>query len=154
MKCYEIKRSQDIPFPIEKVFAFFQDPCNLGTITPQNLKFEMLTPLPVKMHSGVVIDYVIRVSGFPIRWTSVIHSYFPPFEFIDVQLKGPYAFWHHRHTFEETDSGTRMRDHVKYALTFGAIGRVIHATKVRKDLERIFDFRAQALVENISKKNY
>jgi ligand-binding SRPBCC domain-containing protein len=74
-------------------------------------------------------------------WTTEIRRWEPPFRFVDVQLSGPYELWHHTHRFETLGQGTLMTDVVRYRLPFGIIGRVTHAIKVRRDLERIFDYR-------------
>ena len=80
-----------------------------------------------------------------MRWRSIINKYNPPNEFVDTQLKGPYSFWHHYHAFESIPGGTRIIDRVDYMLPFGFVGRVIHALKVKRDLQQIFDFRDETL---------
>jgi ligand-binding SRPBCC domain-containing protein len=62
----------------------------------------------------MLIDYRIRVHGVPIRWRTEITARYPPHRFIDVQLRGPYTLWHHKHTLEERDGGTLCLNHVRY----------------------------------------
>jgi ligand-binding SRPBCC domain-containing protein len=70
----------------------------------------------------------------------------PPRRFVDVQISGPYRMWHHTHDFEPAPGGgTLMRDTVRYALPLGALGELAHRLLVRRDLERIFDFRRDAV---------
>lgn len=144
MKERVLRRSQWVPRPPDEVFAFFQRPENLGRLTPSDLGFEILTPKPVPMRAGALIDYVVRPFGFPWRWRTRIETYDPPFSFSDVQLKGPYARWHHVHRFEPERGGTRMTDEVRYRLPAGPFGGVA-APLVERELERIFDFRARAV---------
>jgi hypothetical protein len=80
-----------------------------------------------------------------VRWTTEIRRWDPPFRFIDVQLRGPYRLWHHTHRFEAHDGGTRMTDVVRYRLPFGLLGVAVHALKVRRDVEQIFDYRFQRI---------
>ena len=131
--------------PIGEVFEFFALARNLERITPHWLRFEVLTPEPVPMHAGALIDYRLRVHGIPLRWTSRIEEWVPGRSFVDRQLRGPYKLWHHRHTFRATGSGTLVRDHVDYALPLGPLGGAAHALMVRSDLEQIFDFRQTAV---------
>ncbi len=145
MKVYTLKREQQIFRPIGEVFSFFERPENLEKITPSSVGFVILTPGPIDMHPGAVLDYTIRPMGFPIRWTTLITSYNRPDRFTDVALKGPYSYWHHTHTFEEIPGGTLMKDEVRYALPFGWIGRLAHRIWVRRQLNKIFDFRAQVI---------
>jgi len=137
-------RRQVVPRPIEEVFAFFDRPENLNLITPPELQFEILTPSPIEMKVGALIDYRIRLAGLPMRWTTYISRYEPPRCFIDVQLRGPYSFWHHTHTFTPLhEHSTLIEDEVLYCLPFGLMGRIAHLLWVRRQLNRIFDYRMQ-----------
>lgn len=96
------------------------------------------------MGEGTVIDYRIRLRGWPMHWRSRICGWNPPVEFSDEQLKGPYGFWLHRHIFEEVEGGTRVRDLVRYAMPFAPFGELVHPL-VRAELRRIFAFRHAAM---------
>lgn len=126
----------------EEVFAFFGDARNLNAITPPWLHFQIVTPRPIEMRAGTLIDYRLRVRGLPLRWRTRIREWQPPYCFVDEQLRGPYREWIHKHTFEARDGGTLARDHVRYAVPFDFI---VHPLFVRSDIERIFAFRQQAL---------
>lgn len=145
MKIHTLEKIQFVALPRERVFSFFRDPLNLARITPPSLGFHILTPPPVPMHAGSIIDYTIRLAGFPVRWTTAIAEYDPPRRFVDVQLRGPYSFWHHTHEFEDAGEGTQMTDRVAYALPFGFIGGWIHTLAVKKQLAAIFEFRTAAV---------
>jgi ligand-binding SRPBCC domain-containing protein len=144
---HELRRSQILPRPLGEVFAFFSDAANLERITPGFLHFKILTPLPIHMQPGTLIDYRIRICGIPRRWRTLIEEYEPGRRFVDVQLKGPYALWRHRHEFEEVPGGTRVSDVVHYRLPLGPLGLLAHALFVRRMLREIFDFRQRAMVE-------
>jgi ligand-binding SRPBCC domain-containing protein len=124
------------------VFHFFRDPSNLARITPAELGFKILTPPPLVMREGAVIDYTIHLLGLPVRWTTIITTYDPPHRFEDVQLKGPYAYWHHTHSFRAVEGGTEMTDTVRYLLPGGPVGPVVNALFVKRRLENIFMHRA------------
>jgi ligand-binding SRPBCC domain-containing protein len=144
MKEYTLHTELWLPRPRNEVFPFFAEARNLEAIIPPWLKFEVLTPAPIKMRPGALIDYRIRVHGIPIRWRTEIAEWQPPHRFVDVQLCGPYRLWHHTHTFEERDGGTLCGDHVRYRPRGGAL---IHWLFVRSDVERIFQYRQQRLKE-------
>ena len=136
-----------IPAGREEVFAFFSDANNLMRITPPALHFRIVTPAPIVMREGALIDYVIRLRGVPMRWRTRINKWNPPFEFIDEQLKGPYRTWVHHHSFTETEDGrTLMRDAVSYSLPFGMLGWVA-LPFVRREIEGIFRYRAKVIGE-------
>jgi ligand-binding SRPBCC domain-containing protein len=133
-----------LPCPRDEVFSFFADATNLEAITPPWLRFGILSPLPITMQAGVLIDYRLRLHGWPIRWRTRISVWEPPFCFVDEQLRGPYRLWVHRHTFEETNDGTLCSDVVRYAVPGGGL---INALFVRREVEKIFAYRTRALLE-------
>jgi ligand-binding SRPBCC domain-containing protein len=143
MMVYQLRREQVIKKKRAEVFAFFENPANLEKLTPTALGFKILTPAPVKMEKGAVIDYTIQMLGFPVRWTSFIATYDPPHTFVDIQLKGPYSYWHHVHTFTDHPQGTRIEDVVHYSLPGGPVGRFMHFLFVRKQLNAIFSYREE-----------
>lgn len=145
MTVQTLLRKQRFPLTVSEVFTFFEAPENLALITPRWLDFRMLTPSPVVMKEGALIDYTIRWGTFPIRWTSLITEYQRPYRFVDVQIKGPYSLWHHTHSFVEKDGWTEMMDEVRYVLPFGMFGSVAHALLVRTQLNGIFDYRARII---------
>ncbi len=147
MKLYTLEREQVIDRPLEQVFAFFAKPENLARITPSKMRFNILTPSPINMRDGTVIDYTIKILGFKVHWRTLIGSYDPPYGFADEQLRGPYSYWHHRHHFEKTESGTRIYDHVTYALPFGFLGRLAHFVLVKRQLQHIFNYRSGVIRE-------
>lgn len=131
-----------LPRPRPEVFAFFADAENLEAITPPWLRFEILTPRPITMRPGALIDYRLRVHGIPIRWLTEITEWQPPHRFVDQQLRGPYALWHHTHSFVDREGGTLCRDEVIYRPRGGWL---INCLFVRRDIARIFSHRTERL---------
>jgi ligand-binding SRPBCC domain-containing protein len=143
---YELATWQWLPRPRPEVFAFFADAGNLERITPAFLHFVVLTPAPIEMRSGTVIDYRLRLRGVPLNWRSEITLWEPPRCFADVQRRGPYRQWDHTHTFEEEDGGTMVHDRVLYRLPGPApLTRIVNDIMVGPDTRRIFEFRHHAL---------
>ncbi|MCS6976420.1 MAG: SRPBCC family protein [Gemmatales bacterium] len=147
MREYILEQRQIIPRPLDEVFPFFADAGNLERITPEWLRFEIVTPRPIPMAVGTRIEYRIRWRFVSLSWLTEITEWNPPYQFVDVQLKGPYSLWHHTHRFESVPEGTLMTDIVRYALPWGPIGTLAHWLGVRRDLERIFAYRRQVIEE-------
>ena len=142
MKIREFQSELWLPLPPEQLFPFFADAANLDAITPPWLNFRIVTPAPVVMRKGALIDYRLRVRGLPLRWRTRINAWEPPHRFEDEQLRGPYRQWIHEHTFEPRDGGTLARDRVRYAVPFDWL---VHRWLVRPDLEKIFQHRSEML---------
>jgi len=134
-----------LPGTIEEVFGFFGDARNLQAITPDWLDFRIVTPDPIVMRIGTLIDYRLRLHGFPLRWRSEITAWEPLHRFVDEQRRGPYRLWIHEHRFNSSGNGTTVSDLVKY-LPRG--GWLIDRLLVRRDLARIFTFRRQTLLRH------
>ncbi len=139
---FQLKAEFWTPRPLAEVFEFFADACNLQELTPPFLHFEVVTPSPIPMHVGTTIDYRLRMHGLPMKWRSLISAWEPPYRFVDEQVRGPYAFWNHEHTFEEQHGGTLIRDVVDYGVPGGWL---VHSLLVRRDLTAIFRYRTQQM---------
>ena len=144
MPAFNLDTEHWLPRQPEDVFDFYADAFNLERLTPPWLRFEVITPAPITMRSGVEIDYRLRLHGLSLKWRSRITAWDPPHRFVDEQIRGPYRTWLHEHTFTPHEGGTLVGDHVKYAMLGGWLAdRLL----VRRDLGRIFAFRQQRLAE-------
>ncbi len=144
MRTFRLKTSLWLPQPADIVFSFFAEAGNLERLTPPWLRFRVLTPLPLRMAAGTRIDYRLRYRGVPLRWRTEILAWEPPHRFVDRQIKGPYRRWVHEHVFVEQNGGTLATDHVEYALLGGAL---LKSLLIGRDVERIFAFRRQRMLE-------
>lgn len=145
-----LERSQRVGVPVEQAFAFYGDAVNLEPLTPPWLRFEVITPGPIALGAGALLEYRLRLHGVPIRWQTRIETWEPPHRFVDTQARGPYALWEHTHLFErDGDGASVIHDRVRYAIPYGPLGALADRLFVRRDLRRIFDFRAQAVDERL-----
>jgi ligand-binding SRPBCC domain-containing protein len=141
---------------LARTWAFFSDAQNLPRITPPGLGFRIETAMPIEMRNDIVLDYTIRWMGLPIRWRTLIVDWAPMRQFIDLQIRGPYTLWHHRHWFVAVQAGgggerTECFDRVIYKLPGGPIGAVTHSLLVRRRLIDTFRYRREAIGELLGK---
>lgn len=148
-----LTRELTLDLPRARVFEFFADAGNLERITPPELNFHIITPQPIAMKKGALIDYRLKLRGFPLTWKTIISTWNPPFEFVDEALQSPYRQWIHRHTFEEiSENKTLIRDEVRYRLPLEPLGDAAHFF-VRRELDYIFDFRQKTVAEILRPQN-
>jgi ligand-binding SRPBCC domain-containing protein len=146
-RTFRLSASQVLPVARAKAFGFFEDPRNLFEITPDWLDFRMLDRSRAEVFEGAEFDYTIRWLSFRLFWRSRIVGYRPPDSFTDVQVKGPYSYWSHLHTFNEEDGSTLIKDEVTYRPPFGPFGRFLHRLIIRRQLSEIFRYRAVRIAQ-------
>jgi ligand-binding SRPBCC domain-containing protein len=142
-----LELDQVLPGERDEVFSFYADAFNLEAITPPWLGFRVVTPGPIEMQPGAMIEYRLKLHGIPVRWLTEIEIWEPGRRFVDTQVRGPYRLWRHTHSFEDDPGGTRVRDSVSYEIPLGPLGDIADRLMVRRDLARIFDYRRRAVVE-------
>jgi len=146
-----LERSQRVGVPAERAFDFYADARNLEPMTPPWLHFQITTPGPIAMGAGALLDYRMRLHGVPIRWQTRIETWERPLRFADTQVRGPYLLWEHTHRFKpDGEDACTMHDRVRYAIPYGQLGELAHRLFVRRDLERIFDFRRDAFAAHFA----
>ncbi len=148
MPIHTLTARQIVPISLDQAWDFFSDPRNLEKITPPGMGFRtMTTDLPPSIHAGLMIEYRVRpLPGLPMTWLTEITHVKEGAYFVDEQRVGPYAIWHHEHTFRALgDSRSEIGDRVTYRLPFQPFGDLAHGLLVRPQLRRIFAFREAAV---------
>ena len=150
MRAHLLERSQRVEVPPEQAFALYADAANLEPLTPPWVHFQLLTPLPIAFGAGTLLDYRLRLHGVPFRWQTRIEVWEPPRYFRDSEARGPFSVWDHEHFFEPDGEGaTVIRDRLRYAVPLGPLGELAHRLFVRRDLERIFEFRRAGIAARL-----
>lgn len=145
---YRLKTVQNLPVSVEKAWDFLSDPGNLKTITPDYMGFKILEGAEEKMYAGQIIKYIVTpVLRLPLRWVTEITQVEDQKYFVDEQRFGPYSLWHHKHFIKAIPGGVEMIDIVDYKLPLGLLGRIAHPLFVKRQLNQIFNYRYNKLVE-------
>ena len=140
-----LRSAQWLPAPLLEVAKYFSDASNLQELTPPWLDFRILSISTPEVESGTLIKYKLRLHGVPIKWTTEIVDWQPPFGFVDQQLRGPFSVWHHTHKFSELGQGTLMIDLVRFKSPVGKLGALVGGWMVERDVSRIFAFRRETI---------
>lgn len=148
MKLETVHRLQRLSIPLQTAWDFFSDPRNLRDITPPALGFQVTSTPAERMYPGMIISYRITpLWGLSRQWITEITHVIEPQLFVDEQRFGPYRFWHHQHLFRAIAGGVEMEDLVHYILPFGRLGQLAAAGLVKREVQKIFDFRREVLAK-------
>lgn len=148
MKIYTFKRKQHIPISLDEAWRFLSSPKNLKELTPDYMGFDILSGADKPMFAGQIIQYsVTPILGIKTKWVSEITQVEHKKYFVDIQLYGPYALWHHKHFLKQIDGGVEFEDIIDYKVPLGILGRLVHPFLVKPKLEEIFAYRQQKLIE-------
>ena len=148
-KVHQLKSIQKLPVSLEEAWEFFSNPANLLTITPPFLNLKVTNQVHGdRMYPGQIVTYKVKpLLGIPLFWMTEITHVEHLKLFVDEQRTGPYKIWHHQHHFKAIEGGVEMTDIVHYAIPFGPLGSLAHALTVKKQLEKIFTFRYEKVIE-------
>jgi ligand-binding SRPBCC domain-containing protein len=146
-----LDRTTLVPASPSEVFAFFSAAENLALLTPPRTRFRVVRGPGRPLREGDRVEYRLRVFGLPWRWVSHITVWRDEEVFADAQERGPFGSWLHTHWFRAVPGGVEMRDVVEYELPLGWLGRVFGGWLVKRELERIFDYRGEAIQRQFSK---
>lgn len=145
---YTFHRKQNIPLSLEEAWKFLSDPKNLSLLTPKEMNMKIISGADRPMYPGQIIQYsVTPLAGIKTKWVSEISQYEKGKYFVDIQLAGPYAYWHHQHFIHEIKGGVQMEDIITYKVPFGILGKLIHPILVKPKLEAIFKYRQEQLTK-------
>jgi ligand-binding SRPBCC domain-containing protein len=146
MKIYTLHKKQKLPITLDEAWAFLCNPANLSKLTPKEMKMTIISGADRPMYAGQVLQYsVTPLPGFKTKWVSEITQYEEKKYFVDLQLYGPYAFWHHKHFVHEIEGGVEMEDIIDYKVPLGILGRLVHPFLVKPKLEAVFNYRKEQL---------
>ena len=148
MKIYTLHKKLKLPITLDQAWDFLSNPKNLKTITPDSMNFQMVSVVDRPLYTGQIIQYTVTpLLGIKAKWVSEITHIEEKKYFVDVQMYGPYALWHHKHFIKPIKNGVEMIDVVDYKIPFGFLGRMMHPILVGPKLKEIFEYRRTALIE-------
>jgi len=126
------------------VFAFHESPGALEKLTPP---WEHVTVVESSgsIRPGARVVLRTRLGPFSLDWVAEHTEYEPGKLFADRQVRGPFAYWYHRHIFlDDGQGGTILRDEVEYRPPLGKLGELFGSSFVESKLKKMFDYRHEA----------
>lgn len=152
MKLYQLHAKQALPISMEQAWDFLSDPKNLKVITPDHMGFKILSGADRAMYQGQIIQYIVKpFPGISTKWVTEITHVKEGEYFVDEQRFGPYTLWHHKHFIKKIDGGVEMEDLIDYKIPFGILGQLTQPLLVKKQLNKIFQYRESKLEELFGK---
>ncbi len=146
MKLYTLHKTQKLPITLDEAWTFLCNPKNLSKLTPPQMNMKIISAENRPLYSGQVLQYsVTPLPGFKTKWVSEITQFKDRNYFVDVQLYGPYSFWHHKHFIRTIEGGVEMEDLIHYKVPLGWLGQLVQPMIVKPKLEDVFHFRKTQL---------
>jgi ligand-binding SRPBCC domain-containing protein len=166
---HNLQFEQWVPVATEKIFLFFANPNNLPRIMPRETRTELaalrLVPPPIAPNghqaipkddslAGVGSEIVTSFRIFPFlplrtQWIALITEFEWNHHFADIQKKGPFKRFQHRHEFSRETrngvTGTTVRDVIEYDAGFGALGELAQKLFIAPSFQRTFEYRQRML---------
>jgi len=147
MKIYTLHKKQQLPITLDKAWEFLSNPKNLAIITPDYMSFNIMSKIDRPLYTGQIIQYIVTpLLGIKTKWVSEITHIEEKKYFVDEQMYGPYALWHHKHFVKEIEGGVELEDIIDYKVPLGVLGQLVHPFLVKPKLEEIFNYRQEKLV--------
>ena len=147
MKIYTLHKKQQLPITLDKAWEFLSNPKNLAIITPDYMSFKIMSKIDRPLYTGQIIQYTVTpLLGIKTKWVSEITHIEEKKYFVDEQMYGPYALWHHKHFVKEIEGGVELEDIIDYKVPLGILGQLVHPFLVQPKLEEIFNYRQEKLV--------
>ena len=148
MKIYTLHKKQKLPISLDKAWEFLSNPKNLKVITPDYMSFNIVSTIDRPLYTGQIIQYIVTpLLGIKTQWVSEITHIEEKKYFVDEQMYGPYALWHHKHFVKEIPGGVELEDIIDYKVPLGLLGQLVHPFLVKPKLEEIFNYRQEKLLE-------
>jgi ligand-binding SRPBCC domain-containing protein len=148
MKIYTLHKKQKLPISLDKAWEFLSNPTNLKVITPDYMSFHIVSHIDRPLYTGQIIQYIVTpLLGIKTQWVSEITHIEEKKYFVDEQMYGPYALWHHKHFVKEIPGGVELEDIIDYKVPLGLLGQLMHPFLVKPKLEEIFKYRQEKLLE-------
>jgi ligand-binding SRPBCC domain-containing protein len=155
---------QWVPYPRERVFAFFSDPANLPPLMPgwQLARVERVAlvapPLVSRASVAAGAGSLITISFRAIPWVPVRlkwDAYVAEFQwndfFCDEQQRGPFRYFRHCHRIREEAKGSVVSDAVEYELPLGLLGDLANSLAVKRQIRALFRHRQKMLPELLAR---
>jgi ligand-binding SRPBCC domain-containing protein len=152
MKIYTLHKKQQLPISLITAWEFLSNPKNLKVITPDYMSFNIVSNIDRPLYTGQIIQYIVTpLLGIKTQWVSEITHIEEKKYFVDEQMYGPYALWHHKHFVKEIPGGVELEDIIDYKVPLGWLGQLVHPFLVKPKLEEIFNYRQEKLLELFGK---
>ncbi|MEM8582811.1 MAG: SRPBCC family protein [Bacteroidota bacterium] len=144
MPTYYMEYRQVVEYPRQQVWNFFSQPSNLSVLSPPDAGIKVVAPdKDTSMYPGIIVQLQMGPAWAPkLNWFSEITQIQEPDYFIDIQLSGPFANWHHEHRFVALGPNqTEIIDRLHYTPPLGPLGAVANWIFVKAQLRRVFTYR-------------
>ena len=140
-----------LPVPRETAFEWHERAGAFERLTPPWEPVELIARRGT-IRNGDQATIQMRIGPLVRHWKAEHRNFRRGHAFEDIQLSGPFAYWYHRHEFEEvTDHRSRMRDRIEYRLPLAPMSQWLGGWIARRKLETMFRYRQETLADDLQR---
>lgn len=141
----------ELPFSAEQVYAWHARPGAFERLAPPWERIAIVEKSG-GIEDGARLVFDLRKGPFRVRWEALHEDNILGQQFVDRQIRGPFAHWCHRHRFVPNGpDACILEDHIEYRLPLGGVGDFLGATRVRRMLDRMFHFRHRRTRDDLNR---
>lgn len=122
--------------------------------------FERLTPpwqgvQVLEKQGGIdagLVNLRIKAAGIWVKWQLQHLDYIEGKQFVDQQVKGPFAFWRHIHEVESVDDHTcALVEKIEYQLPLGKLGDALGGRMTKNKLTAAMAYRHRQMENDLER---
>jgi uncharacterized protein (TIGR01777 family) len=145
---HEFERTLQLPVDRVELFDWHARPGAFERLSPSWERIDIQERVG-GIRDDAFLHMILRRGPLRLAWHARHHGYVHGYKFEDTSERGPFAHWHHIHSFEDAPAGARLRDHIEYALPLEPISWWLAGRYTQRELERMFRQRHERTTNDL-----
>ncbi len=143
-----VEKSSEIPASARQLFEWHCRPGAFERLAPPWEQIELVSSEGVQ--DGSRAEILLKAGPTRRRWIAEHSNIQPGRQFVDTQIKGPFASWVHVHLMKPvSDEACVLTDRVNYSPPLRFVGQLLAGWYIHRQLERTFAYRHEVTKQDL-----